>query len=521
MQLSPPPFSSVKAVHVVPVACMLLCVTLIPLALVHIPPLVDYPNHMARMQILVDDGRSEHLRQYYQIRWDILPNLAIDALVPALARFVGIETAGKIFIGLTLFLLAGGVIALHYALHQHWSWWPLMAFFFLFNSILLWGFLNYLFGLGVALFIFAGWVAHRHRPLWQTVSIFTVLTVVLFLSHLFALGVYALLVAGYELGQRWRPRSNPSRLIESPWIKAALSLLLPTALLLASPTFWPRSDQLPLAMKGTTTVASVTFVPFSTKVEAMKGTIRTNHHMLDRLTVAILLAVLAGGLASRRLCISRPMIIPLAVIGIAAAAMPSTIGAMSMVEIRMPIAFVLLAVAGSDWRPVHRGWAVLLAVTLVSLFLLRVGYISLRWQEADSHYTQFVKALDRLPQGVRLFSAIKLGSTNPVDISETRHPEPIPMANLACWAVITNAAFVSNIFSAPSQQPIELTPPYSAMPAVEEFISHRRPIPWNIIGKQYDYLVVRRGQNLQPPFPPEFVAASSGDEFQFYRLPGR
>ena len=168
MQLSPPPFSSAKAVHVVPVACMLLCVTLIPLALVHIPPLVDYPNHMARMQILVDDGRSEHLRQYYQIRWDILPNLAIDVLVPALARFVGIETAGKIFIGLTLFLLAGGVIALHYALHQHWSWWPLMAFFFLFNSILLWGFLNYLFGLGVALFIFAGWVAHRHRPLWQS-----------------------------------------------------------------------------------------------------------------------------------------------------------------------------------------------------------------------------------------------------------------------------------------------------------------------------------------------------------------
>jgi hypothetical protein len=120
-----------------------------------------------------------------------------------------------------------------------------------------------------------------------------------------------------------------------------------------------------------------------------------------------------------------------------------------------------------------------------------------------------------------LFSAIKLGSTNPIDISETRQPEPVPMANLSCWAVITRTAFVSNIFSAPSQQPIELAPPYRSMPAMEEFISHRRPIPWDAIGKQYDYLVVRRGQNLQPPLPPEFIPAYSGDEFQFYRLPGR
>jgi hypothetical protein len=513
--------SSVRAAHILPAAFILLCLALTPLALVHIPPLVDYPNHMARMQILADDGHSEYLSQYYRIRWDILPNLAIDVLVPALARLVGIETAGKLFIGVTLFLLSGGVIALHYALHRHWSWWPLTAFLFLFNSILLWGFLNYLFGLGFAIWCFAGWVAHRHRPFWQTMPLFSVLTVLLFFSHLFAFGVYVLLLAGYEVGERWRHAPTSPRLIESHLVKAALSLLLPTALLLASPTFWPRGDQLPLAMKGTPTVSSVTFVPFSTKVEAMKGTIRTNHQTLDRATVGVLLAVILGGFAFRRLSICRAMFVPLAVIALAALVMPSTIGAMSMVEIRMPIAFVLLAVAASDWKPIPRRWAVVLAVTLASLFLLRVGYISHRWQEADFHYTQFVAALDRLPQGVRLFSAIKLGSTNPVDISETRHPEPIPMANLACWAVMTKAAFVSNIFSAPSQQPIELTPPYSAMPAMEEFISHRRPIPWTIIGKQYDYLVVRRGQNLQPPLPSEFVPAVSGDEFQFYRLPGR
>lgn len=515
------PTPAIEARHVVLIAFILLCIALTPLALVRIPPFVDYPNHMARMQILADAGRSEYLRHYYEIHWDVLPNLAMDVLVPALAPLVGIEIAGKIFIGLTLGLLAGGVVALHYVLHRHWSCWPLVGFLFLFNSILLWGFLNYLFGLGLAILFFAGWVAYRHRPYRWTLPLFSALAVILFFAHLFAFGVYALLISGYELGQWWRTRPHGPRLIESAWIKAVLSLVLPLALLLASPTFRPRSNELPLAMKGTAAVSSVTLVPFSTKIEALKGTIRTDHQMLDRMTAGLLLALVTGGLALGGLRICRSMIIPLGLIGVAALIMPSTIGAMSMVEIRMPIAFLLLAVAGSDWKCARRRWALAVAAGLAVLFAVRVGYVSLRWQEADYHYTQFLQALEQLPQGTRLFSAVKLGTTNPVDISETRRPEPVPMANLSCWAVITRAAFVSNLFSSPSQQPIELSSPYRAMPAMEEFVNHRRPIPWDAIGRQYDYLVVRRGQHLQPPLPPEFVPVASGDEFQFYRLPGR
>ena len=42
-------------------ALLLLGIALIPIMLVEIPPLVDYPNHMARMHILIDDGRSPWL----------------------------------------------------------------------------------------------------------------------------------------------------------------------------------------------------------------------------------------------------------------------------------------------------------------------------------------------------------------------------------------------------------------------------------------------------------------------------
>ena len=39
-------------------AAVLLGIALIPILLVEIPPLADYPNHMARMHILADAGRS-------------------------------------------------------------------------------------------------------------------------------------------------------------------------------------------------------------------------------------------------------------------------------------------------------------------------------------------------------------------------------------------------------------------------------------------------------------------------------
>ena len=196
------------------IVVVLFCIVLTPVVLVTIPPLVDYPNHMARMHILADAGRSDYLRQYYEIHWDILPNMAMDLIIPLLARLVPLDIAGKIFIGMTMLQLAGGVMALHYALHRRWSWWPLLAVFFLYNSILLWGFLNYLFGLGMALWVFAGWVAFRRCPSWQTVPLFSFLAMLLFFCHLFAFGIYVVVLSGYEAGQWWAGRRSHCRIID-------------------------------------------------------------------------------------------------------------------------------------------------------------------------------------------------------------------------------------------------------------------------------------------------------------------
>ena len=88
----------------------------VPVLLCGILPLVDYPNHLARMALLARLPHDATLAQFYATDWRPLPNLAMDALVPPLLQFLPLADAGKLFVLLTFALLAGGPALLHRAL---------------------------------------------------------------------------------------------------------------------------------------------------------------------------------------------------------------------------------------------------------------------------------------------------------------------------------------------------------------------------------------------------------------------
>src|SRR5437667_8554931 len=90
------------------VVLVLVCLTLSPLLWAAVPPLVDYPNHLARMWILAQNGTVPELAQNYVVAWRLLPNLAMDLIVPALAQIMPLEIAGRLFIALTMLSLVAG-----------------------------------------------------------------------------------------------------------------------------------------------------------------------------------------------------------------------------------------------------------------------------------------------------------------------------------------------------------------------------------------------------------------------------
>ena len=51
-----------------------------------VPPLSDYVNHLARMQVIATLSKNPQLAQFYEMNWQVIPNLTMDFIVPPIAR---------------------------------------------------------------------------------------------------------------------------------------------------------------------------------------------------------------------------------------------------------------------------------------------------------------------------------------------------------------------------------------------------------------------------------------------------
>jgi hypothetical protein len=181
---------------------VVLCLALLaPLTIADVPPLLDYPNHLARLFVLANLPGDPVLARFYEPRWGIIPNLALDLTVPPLLRFFPIHDVGRIVVGVVLLLPVFGAAAYHRALSGRLSYWPLATVLFAYNAALLRGFLNFVASVGLALLLAAAWVSWRERRptlAWLTGAVGPV---ALFFCHLTGLLLFAILIGAQESGR--------------------------------------------------------------------------------------------------------------------------------------------------------------------------------------------------------------------------------------------------------------------------------------------------------------------------------
>ena len=210
--------------------------SILPFAFVAIPPLVDYPNHLARCSVLASLSQSPALQSMYEQREVILPNLAMDAIVVPLAHLMPVIAAGKLFCALIHLLTLSGGIALSYALMRKITAWSFAPALFLFNHIYTFGFLNYLFGVAVLMWALAAWIAVRERRRSARIAVGVFFALALFLSHIVAMGLFACALAGFELSRCVEPRGIRAKALSVSVAEVAALFVVPAILLLGSPT---------------------------------------------------------------------------------------------------------------------------------------------------------------------------------------------------------------------------------------------------------------------------------------------
>ena len=93
------------------------------------------------MHVLATAAKNPLLANFYEIDWQVVPNLTMDLVVPLLARVMNVYLAGQVFI-VAIFAIISGALMLNRTLIGRSSVLPLFAFPLLYNYVFLVGLMN-------------------------------------------------------------------------------------------------------------------------------------------------------------------------------------------------------------------------------------------------------------------------------------------------------------------------------------------------------------------------------------------
>ena len=183
---------------------ILAAMLLTPIWIAAFPPLLDYPNHLARAFVLAHLNDSHFsFRQFYRADWGAYPYLGMDASLAVLARLFPIETAGRVFLSLCVLAVPGAAWFFLRQTQPDAEAASLWALLIAYNVFFLEGFLNFDLSLAVgflALGLWLRWLARPGAGRWiAALLVFTAL----YFTHLLGFGIAgSIVVAWLALSRR-------------------------------------------------------------------------------------------------------------------------------------------------------------------------------------------------------------------------------------------------------------------------------------------------------------------------------
>lgn len=482
-----------------------------PIFATTLPPLSDYANHLARMHVLAWHTIIPELDQLYLVHWSVIPNLLMDAVVPPLVPLLGVVHSGQVFLVVTLLSLATGPLAIHRALYGRISPMPLAAFLFLYNGILLYGLMNYLLGLGIALWGVAGWIMMRDRSIWLRLGAATAIVLVLFFCHLFAVGLFGLGLLALEL---WRCRIGGGltwRRLLPVMGQLAIPFLPVIPLMAASPTLGLSADIL-WESRG--------------KMDGIYAIFQLYGDVPDMLFAA---AVIGGAtwLARRGELVLHPGGWVILAIGtLVFMAMPRVLFGSWIADQRLPIALLFLVLgfvrplAGDQTRRSA------FLVAIIGMTLLRLIDVQMHWSRIDDASESLRRSAAQIDIGASVLVAH-------ADVPSGGEGFRDAVSHVPCVAVFDRDALVSTIFSVTGKQILGIRQPFRQRvdaedgdpPTVSQMLAatdgpvQDNPHYWDNWPDKYGYVYVLYTQPGDAnPNPDHLELIDEGRWFQLYRI---
>jgi hypothetical protein len=488
---------------------LLSAVAAMPVLTHPLPPLQDYVNHLARMHVIGALGNDPLLANFYELNWAVIPNLVMDLIVPPLARFLDVYAAGEIFLISIFVITLSGTLALNRALYGYWSAMPLISFPLLYNGVILVGVMNYVFGIGVALWALASWVWLRERawPLRYLASLVFVL--ILFFCHLFAVGLYGVGLLAFEIYREWSAKEKFSLRRYVGFLSAGVPFLAVLPLLYVSPTLTLAGD-------------------YSWEADGkIDGVIMVVKMYYDMVAIALAAVVLIAGLWAMRnrvLHFHRFGWFILGVGGLVYLAMPRILFATYMADLRLPIGLAFMVVACMHLEMQSQRVRNAFAAVLFVLLAVRVVEVQVTWQQLSAETVEFRNSVNEIAKGSRVLVAYSGSGENSRDLVYT---------HAACLAMIERSSLVTTAFTVRGKQILHVkkdyshivddedgTPPNLAQLLLDaERESDEVDNYWDNWPRHYDYVYILFTElGAENPDSDRLELVKEGPRFQLYKI---
>lgn len=366
----------------------------VPLLWPTIPPLTDLPGHMGRYAVELAQGRPSPLHLWYRFDWALIGNLGVDLLIVPLAKLVGLELGVKLVAIAIPVLTVAGLLWIAREVHGEVPPTALFALPLAYGHPFTFGFINFALAMALALNAFALWLRlARQDRLRLRAALFVVIGPGLWLVHTFGWGTLGVMAFSAELvRQHDRGRG---------WAKGAvaaaghcLALTPPLLLMLV----W-RSGH----VGGVTSVWGY----WRLKGEWIAMTLRDRWQWFDEASVALLFAVVAFAIVSRRLTLSRNLAASALCLAAVFAALPMVVFGSYYADMRLtPFVLALALVAIRPSRVADATLLRRLAIVGLAFVAIRLAATTASFAIAGVDQDRRLAAIAQVPSGARVLTLI-------------------------------------------------------------------------------------------------------------------
>lgn len=488
-------------------ALVLAALLLVPLLAVQYPAMPDYVNHMARAHVIVQAELHGREHPFYELRHVLIPNLALDVLVPLMVRAgITLDHAMRAFTGLALLLPLAGCVALAAAWQRRVPWLALLAFPLAYNRYFAWGFLNYFFSVGLALLAFAAWLALRQRtralPLAVLAPLLAVAGGLIMLSHLVGFGILALLVVSSEAWRAWGERRVLPLWRSRGLQAAALGLFACVVFYLSAfernlslEALWPRW--------------------FLARVRSSASPFISYRTLPGLLVAAVVLGTLCALVLRGHVHgLVRAARAPVLVLLVAFIALPSVLmGSYFLAERLSGVVWSLLFAGLVLDRGLPGRARLLIVLAAFAATGLKSAEITTEWRRGSAKMAVIRAALAQVPERslivTRIFGDREAGGNYPL-----RHS--------AAFAVMDRDAYIPNFFGFPFNGETvgfrEAMQPLTRSDLGLAIIDPDDPLDWTAVCANFDILFAMRERPAKGQEPRCVTPLVQGQDFTVYRI---